>query len=54
MNLSDIASYPWLLLELALVAFLVFELVSVRRSIRRDREDAKAREKTDEDRRSGK
>lgn len=50
MSLADIAGYPWLLLELAVVAFLVVELVGVRRSIRRDREDAKAREKAQGDR----
>ncbi|MFO1115157.1 MAG: hypothetical protein U1E28_05700 [Beijerinckiaceae bacterium] len=49
MSLADIANYPWLLLELALVGFLVFELVKTRRSIRRDREEAKKREQAERD-----
>ena len=48
-SLADIANYPWLLLELALVGFLVFELVKTRRSIRRDREEAKKREQAERD-----
>lgn len=49
MSLADIANYPWLLLELALVGFLGFELVKTRRSIRRDREEAKKREQAERD-----
>ena len=48
MSLADIANYPWLLLELAR-RFLVFELVKTRRSIRRDREEAKKREQAERD-----
>ena len=38
MSFSFLGRWEWLLLELLLLGFLIFELVSVNRSIRRDRE----------------
>lgn len=41
MDLAFLGRWEWLILELALMAFLVYELVSVNRSLRRDREAAR-------------
>ena len=35
--------YEWLIIEFIVIAVLVYELVSVRRSLRRDREAARAK-----------
>ncbi len=50
--MADMSGLWWMLLEVALVGFLIWELVRVRRSIRRDREEAertKAREEKNPD-----
>jgi hypothetical protein len=46
MDWSELARYEWMILELAVLGLLIAELVSVRRSIRRDRERA-AKDKAD-------
>lgn len=42
--MSDMSGLWWMLLEVALVGFLVIELVRTRRSLRRDREEAARKE----------
>ena len=44
MDWSILARWEWLVIEFAVLALAIFELVSVRRSLRRDREAKAARE----------
>ena len=46
--LAGIAQYEWMILEVAVLGFLFYQLWSVRRSIRHDREAA-ARRKVEQD-----
>lgn len=42
--MSTLVQFEWLIIELLVLGWLIWELVSVKRSLKRDREAAKARE----------
>jgi len=46
MNWGGLARFEWILIEVLVLGILVWQLVSVRRAIRRDREAGKAPEST--------
>jgi hypothetical protein len=51
MEWSELPRYEWIAIELVVLGLLIAELVSVRRSIRRDREKAEQdRKRADEQR----
>ena len=49
MDWGEPARYEWLAIELIVLGLLIAELVSIRRTIRRDREQRRADEPSSED-----